>query len=290
MRLPGTPRNCGPIWGLGWISRQLNLGHPVVDRDDTIPVSSIIGTIDRGRDFDACWHPLNPRLAKALADIETESPAFLDQPIDVVRVDRAYFVSDGHKRVALARRSGREFLDARVSRIQTSFALDAEVQEEAVIRTAREHEFRRHSGMAETFPEVRFALTDIDAYGELFQAVQAHAFELSEREGRIVERDAVARDWYATEYQPTVTSARTTVGEVLEGLTDADIYLAIHRRRVAWWGSECDDPDCAAQEALVEDQLAAARRRSLLGLLRAPAGGDGNRHADLLLLTERQEA
>jgi hypothetical protein len=77
---------------------------------------------------------------------------------------------------------------------------------------------------------------------------------------------------------------------VLEGLTDADIYLAIHRRRVAWWGSECDDPDCAAQEAVVEEQLDAARRRSLLGLLRAPAGGDGTRHADLLPLTERQEA
>ena len=285
MRLPGTPRSCGPIWELGWVSRQLNLGRPVPEGTDTVTVASIIGTVERGRDFDACWHPLTPRLAKALDDIEAASPSALDEPIEVIRVDRAYFVNDGHKRVAIARRSGREFLDATVSRVPTSFALDPETEEQAVFRTAREYEFRRHSGMAATFPDVRFALTEIDAYGELFQAVQAHAFEMSEREGRIVGRDELARDWYATDFLPTVASARREVGQYLDGCTDADIYIAIQRRRVAWWGSECDDADCAAQEVLVEQQLAAARGRSLLGLVRSPAGGS-NARADLLPLAE----
>ena len=290
MRLPGTPRNCGPIWELGWVSRQLNLGRPVPEGADTIPVAAIIGTVDRGRDFDACWHPLNARLAKALDDIDAESPATLDQPIDVIRVDRAYFVVDGHKRVALARRTEREFLDASISRAPTTYAVDADIAEQAVFRTAREYEFRQHSGMAATFPDVRFALFDIDAYGELFQAVQTHAFEMSEREGRIVDRDDVARDWYTTDYQPTVASARAGVGQYLEDSTDADIYLAIHRRRVAWWGSECDDADCAAQEFLVEQQLAAARRGSLLGLLKSPIGGANPPPPEVLPLTDRPKA
>jgi hypothetical protein len=285
MRLPGTPRDCGPIWELGWISRQLNLGRPVPEGLDIIPVASIVGTVERGRDFDACWHPLQPHLARILDDIAEASPATLDNPVDVVRVDRAYFVTDGHKRVALARRGGREFLDANVSRVQTTYALDAEVPEQAVFRTAREYEFRRHSGMATALPDVRFALSDIDDYGELFMAIQVHALEMSEREGRIVQRDELARDWYTGDYLPTVAAARAGVGQLIDDCTDADIYLAIHRRRIAWWGSECDDVDCAAQELLVEKQLAAARGKSLLGRLRAPS--TANPPPELLPLSDQ---
>ena len=261
MRLPGTPRECGPLWELGWISRQLGLGTPVLEGTDTIPVAAIIGTVERGRDFDACWQPLHPGLAKTLADIQAASPTSLDEPIDVIRVDRAYFVTDGHKRVSLARRTGREFLDARVSQVPSPYAVGNELEEEAVFRTAREYEFRRHAGLADAFPDVRFALTEIDGYGELFQAIQTHAFHMSEAADRIVSRDEVARDWYANDFLPTVARARTGVGQLIDRCTDADIYLSIHRRRVAWWGSECDDADCAAQEELVAAKLAETRRR-----------------------------
>ena len=260
MRLPGTPRECGPLWELGWISRQLGLGTPVVEGTDTIPVSAIIGTVERGRDFDGCWQPLHPGLAKKMADIQAASPSSLDEPIDVIRVDRAYFVTDGHKRVALARRTGREFLDARVSHVPTPYAIDTALEEEAIFRTARESEFRRHSGLERAFPDVRFALTEIDGYGELFQAIQTHAFHMSEAADRIVPRDEVARDWYANDYLPTVERARQGVGQLIDTCTDAEIYLGIHRRRVAWWGSECDDADCAAKEELVARRLAEARR------------------------------
>ena len=286
MRLPGTPHECGPLWELGWISRQLHLGTPVLEGHDTIAVASVIGTVERGRDFDGCWHPLHPALAKTLADIQVAAPSSLEEPIDVVRVDRAYFVLDGHKRVALARRTEREFIDARVSHIPTPYALTGDVEEEAIFRTAREFEFRRHSGMDRTFPEVRFALTDIDGYGELFQAVQTHAFHLSEGADRIVPRDEVARDWYTRDYQPTVARARQGVGALIDGCTDADVYLAIHRRRVAWWGSECDDADCAAQEVLVERRLAEVRRRGVLGAILGRREAEHNEPARVLPLAD----
>ena len=70
MKLPGRAHDCGPLWELGWISRQLHLGTPVREGDATIPVASIIGTVERGRDFDGGWHPLHPSLAKTLDDID----------------------------------------------------------------------------------------------------------------------------------------------------------------------------------------------------------------------------
>ena len=275
---------------LGWLSRQLHLGSPVFEGTDTIPVKHVIGTVQRGHDFDACWHPLNPRLARVVAEIEATQPGGLDEPIDVVRVDRAYFVRDGHKRIAIAHRTGREFIDANVSRVQTTYAVSPDLDEEAIFRTARESEFRRHSGFADAMPEVRFALTDIDAYGELFSAVRTHAFEMAERTGRIVAWPEVARDWYASEYLPTVAAARARVGGLVDSCTDADVFLSIYRQRLAWWGSECDAIDCAATELLVERQLAAARARSPLGGILNRGGRKSAPTAAVLPLTQAEDA
>jgi hypothetical protein len=271
---------------LGWLTRQLDLARPVEEGVDTIPVSQIIGSVQRGRDFDACWHPLHPRLTKRLDEIESATPVGLDEPIDVIRVDRAYFVADGHKRVALARRSGREFLDARVRRVGSSYEVTPDVQEDAILRTAREAEFRRHSGMTQALPEARFALTEIDGYGELFASVQTHAIEMSEHLERVVSRDELAHDWYASVYMPTVADARDRIGTHIDSMTDADVFLAIHRQRVAWWGSECDAVECAAQELLVERQLSEARNRSLVGRLLGSAQAGSAAKARLLPLSD----
>jgi hypothetical protein len=285
MRLPGTSSDCGPLPELGWLSRQLHLGSPVSEGTDTIAIAQIVGTVQRGRDFDACWRPVQEHLAKTLQEIEAANPSALDEPIDVVRVDRAYFVSDGHKRVALARRSGREFIDARVSHAPSAFAVAEPLDQDTILRTAREYEFRRHSGLAEVFPDIRFPLTDVDGYGELYSAVREHAFTLSERAGRIVPWPEVARDWYQADYLPTVAAAREHVGRLIEASTDADIYLAINRQRLAWWGTECDDIECATHQLMKERRLLAAREGTFSSLLHR-GRSSGPPHAPLLPAVE----
>ena len=186
MRLPGSDHRCGPLLELEHVQRRLSLGAPIIEGTATIPVACIIGTASRAQDFDACFHPLRRALEDRIADIERAGDAALDKAIDVVRVDRAYFVADGHKRVAIARRTGREFIDAHVSHMPTPYEVTGDVEGDAIERTAREGEFRRHSGLAEALPGTRFALSDVDDYGELFESVRLHALEASIEAGRLL--------------------------------------------------------------------------------------------------------
>lgn len=265
MRLPGSDRDCGPLLELGHIQRRLQLGAPVAEGVETIAVAEIVGTVGRARDFDGCFRPLRPELQKRVNEIERANPTSLDEPIDVVRVDRAFFVSDGHKRVSIAHQSGREFIDARISHVATRYAVSADVEEEAIERTAREGEFRRHSGLAAGVPNARFALSDIGAYGELLLAVQSYAYDRTQAMGRLLPAAEAARVWYEEKYLPTLARARDAVGDLLESCSDADLFLAMHRQERGSWGSECSDPECIPDMLLADQRRTALTERFALG-------------------------
>lgn len=249
---------------LGLIQRRLRLGAPVFEGIETIPVAQIIGTTSRARDFDGCFRPLRPALRKRIEEIREADPPAMDEAIEVVRVDRAFFVSDGHKRVAIARETGREFIDARVSHLPSPYELTPNVEREAIERTAREGEFRRHSGLAEAVPDARFAVTDASAYGELLVAVQSYSYDRVLALGRALPAAEAARLWYEEKYLPAVASGRETVSGLLEACTDADLFLMIHRHERGSWGSVCDEPECVADMLLAEQRRIALEERSAL--------------------------
>jgi hypothetical protein len=267
VRLPGSDTRCGPLLELGHVQRQLHLGAPILEGVSTIAVAQIIGTTSRAQDFDACWHPLRPSLEDAISMVVRAGQRALDAAIEVIRVDRAYFVVDGHKRVAIAKRTEREWIDAKVSHLSTPYAITEDVATHAIERTAREGEFRRHSGLDEGVPGARFALNNIDDYGELFESVQLHALELSRREGRLVPAPEAAADWFNNVYLPGVASLRERVGDLLAMCTDADVFLAFHRQYRAHWGSDCDAIECAAEQILAARQRDLARERSPLSMV-----------------------
>jgi len=282
MRVPRAERDCGPLLELDQLQRRLRLGSPVIEGQSTIEVADIIGTASRAQDFDGCFRPRRRHLERRLRAITDADPRTLDEPIDVIRVDRAYFVSDGHKRVAIARLQGREFIDARVSRLSSPYAIDADVAADEIERTAREGEFRRHTGLATAVPEARFPLSSVDEYGELFEAFASYAYRLSREQARVPEPEEVARRWYERVYLPLVASGRETVGRLIFECSDADVFMSMHRLSRAAWGTECDAAECAA------DMLLAARQRSALertGFSRLLAGRR-EREARLLPLAE----
>jgi hypothetical protein len=264
MRLPGNDADCGPLLDLGQIRRHLRLGAPLPEGHATIPVARVVGTAGRSRDFDGCFQATHLAMRKRIEEIMAAAPSSLDEPIEVIRVDQAYFVTDGHKRVAIARQTGREYLDARVSRMASPYAFGPEVELEAVERTAREGEFRNHSGLSRAEPRARFALTDVRGYGELLLAVQSYAYDRVLALGRMLDAEEAARLWYDDQYLPTVRAGRRASRDLLGTLTDADLFLALHRQQRTDWGGSCNAPECIADMVLAQQRRRAAAARSAL--------------------------
>ena len=99
---------------LGWRGeRQLGL--------QTIPVDTIIGTVDSRGDFDRRFRPTSNRVRYrwerlALAKRRGEPIP----PIEVYRVGDLHFVTDGHHRVSIAAATGQHEIDAYVTQVLTT--------------------------------------------------------------------------------------------------------------------------------------------------------------------------
>jgi hypothetical protein len=120
-RLRGQPRDrgrlltldevAGPLSGRG--ERRLGL--------QSIPLDTIVGTVDSRRDFDRRFRPtsnwVRPRWEQ-LALAERRGAAI--PPIEVYRVGGLHFVSDGHHRVSIAAATGQQAIDAYVTEIRAT--------------------------------------------------------------------------------------------------------------------------------------------------------------------------
>ncbi len=73
----------------------------------TIELDSIVGTVDRGREFDRSFRPTSGRVRPRWERINTAQRKGQEMPpIDVYRIGELHFVKDGHHRVSVARALG----------------------------------------------------------------------------------------------------------------------------------------------------------------------------------------
>ncbi|HEX7172545.1 MAG TPA: hypothetical protein VF365_08060 [Candidatus Limnocylindria bacterium] len=286
MRL-GRLRDCGDLLMFDQVRRSLGLGQPHLEGEATIAVADIVGTVGRAADFDGCFRPREAALAHRVDQVRRNDRA-LDEPIEVIRVDRGYFVVDGHKRVSIAKAGGREFIDAQVSHAPTPYRFEPGVDPVAIERTATEQRFRTETGLLEAVPAVRFVASRLEGYAELRQSLTSYAYDLSQRLGRLLSRPEASALWYESVYRPTIGAAQQNrLDELIGCCTDADLFLSIHRQSQELWGTECRVAVDQAEhlvskvmehgtpdQSVIDRVLARARRRRPPAVLVQQTGGE----------------
>ncbi|VVJ24636.1 Transcriptional regulator [Amycolatopsis camponoti] len=194
-----------------------------------IKLDSIVGTVDRSRDFDRRFRPTTGRVRErwerlALAARRGEEIP----PIEVYRVGELHFIIDGHHRVSVALAQGLSTIEAFVT----------------VVRTKLDPSGIRHRGdlivkdyrrlFLERVPLTGHArasviVSDPWDYAKLGEHVEAWGFRLMQDEGKFCDRASVAQRWFDEEFVPVVGMLRQA--EMIGDRTDAEAYMWVAAER-----------------------------------------------------------
>lgn len=191
----------------------------------TIPLDSIVGTVDRSREFDRSFRPTSRRLrgrweriAKAMRRGEAMPP------IDVFRVGELHFVEDGHHRVSVARALGLQVIEARVKEIVTEVPVDKGTRIADLALKSHERLFFERVPLP-TEARRRIILSDEWRYAGLAEGVEAWGFRAMQARGEFMTREQVAREWFEVEFVPIVEVLREA-GLAGAG-TEAEAYVRV---------------------------------------------------------------
>ncbi|MET0686873.1 MAG: chromosome partitioning protein ParB [Solirubrobacteraceae bacterium] len=190
----------------------------------TIPLDSIVGTVDRQRaEFDRAFRPMTGELRDRWQRVATARRSGVAlPPIDVYRVGGLHFVEDGHHRVSVARALGDDTIEARVREISTSVGASPDLRASELPLKQHERIFFERVPLPQGLRH-RVRLTDEWRYAQLATLVEAGGFRESHARGRLLAREELAEQWYHDQFEPIVAAMREA-GIGGPG-TDADRYL-----------------------------------------------------------------
>ncbi len=216
-----------------------------------IPISHIVGSVGRYRDFDRAFLPLNPASEERWKriDVAMHAPQGLP-PIDVYQVGEVYFVKDGNHRVSVARANGLDQIEARIYEVPTRVPLTPDVDVDDLILKAEYARFQEETGLDESRPQASLELTEPGRYEQLLEHIGVHRYYLGLERHTEVSLPEAAASWFDHVYLPVLKAVRRSrVLDEFPDRTEADLYLwvAWHRERLKeQYGQQPPDQEVAA--------------------------------------------
>ncbi|MBE1580184.1 ParB N-terminal domain-containing protein [Amycolatopsis roodepoortensis] len=188
-----------------------------------IRLDSIVGSVDRGRDFDRRFRPTSGRVRErwerlALATRRGESIP----PIEVYRVGELHFIIDGHHRVSVAHAMRLSTIEAMVTEVRTKLDPSGiRYRGDLIVKDYRRLFLERVPLAGHARASVVF--TDPWDYARLGEHVEAWGFRLMQDEGAYSDRATLAQRWFDEEFVPVVAMLRQA--DLIGSRTDAEAYL-----------------------------------------------------------------
>ena len=209
--------------------------------EQTIPLDSIVGTVDRSREFDRAFRPTSPRVRERWQRINlAQRKGEALPPIDVYRIGDMHFVKDGHHRVSVARALGLRDINAYVTEVLTQVGANREIRLRDLPLKSHERLFFDRVPLG-TEARERIHLSDEWRYAALAEAVEAWGFRAIQARQQGMSRRDVADAWLREEYEPVVRML-AEAQLIPKGVTDTEAYMKVaHLRYLILRTHEWDD-------------------------------------------------
>ncbi|MGH2763978.1 MAG: chromosome partitioning protein ParB [Thermoleophilaceae bacterium] len=196
---------------------------------ETIALDSIVGTVDRGREFDRSFRPTSGRVRprwERIATAQRRGQAM--PPIDVYRIGQLHFVRDGHHRVSVARALSYDVIEAWVTEVITELGADRAIRlADLPLKSHQRLFYERVPLPAEARAEID--LSDEWRYASLAEAVEAWGFRAIQDRREALSRAEVAEAWFLDEYRPVVEMLREA--ELIRRGTETEAYMRVSALR-----------------------------------------------------------
>jgi hypothetical protein len=195
----------------------------------TISLDSIVGTVDRGREFDRAFRPTSSRVRPRWERIATATRKGQSMPpIDVYRIGELHFVKDGHHRVSVAREMGFEVIEAYVTEVITELGAEAGIRlHDLTLKSHQRLFYERVPLDAAARAEIK--LSDEWRYAALAEAVEAWGFRTMQGVREFRTREEIAAEWFNEEYLPVVEMLREA--ELIRRGSETEAYMRVSHLR-----------------------------------------------------------
>ncbi|MGB9592226.1 MAG: universal stress protein, partial [Candidatus Kryptoniota bacterium] len=168
-----------------------------------IPISSIVGSVGRYKDFTRDFLPKKDSIKDRWASIRIAVSGLRGlPPIEVYQIGEAYFVKDGNHRVSVARQIGMEYIQAYVTEIHTRVPITPDITPDTLIIAEEYSKFLEKTHLDTFVPNVDLSVSIPGQYSILEEHISVHRYFMGIEQKREITFPEAALDWYNNYYLP----------------------------------------------------------------------------------------
>jgi nucleotide-binding universal stress UspA family protein len=199
-----------------------------------IPIDAIVGSVGRCSDYTRSFRPLKDSARQRWTGIQAAFAVSKPLPsIEVVQLGEAYFVSDGHHRVSVAREHGMTSITASVVRVEARVPLSPDIQPDELALQAEYASFLESTRLDEIRPAADLRVTVPGQY-EAVQAEISDLLELIQTQRPDATSTDAAGQWYDEAYLPVAhVVRRQQLVREFRGRTETDLVLWLREYRAS---------------------------------------------------------
>lgn len=196
-----------------------------------VPLTDIVGSVNRTGDFDRNFHPLKAVDGSRWANVKAAMTSPFTQgvpPVSLYKIGDAYFVLDGNHRVSIAKEMGMESIEAFVTEVKSKVPLTSSSTLEQLVEKGALADFLEETHIDRILPNVDLSLRQFDNYPLLKEHINVHRYYMGIEQNHEIAFDDAVRDWYHHVYLPVVTEIeKSGLHDEFPDLNLTDLYLLV---------------------------------------------------------------
>ena len=198
----------------------------------TIPISKIVGSEGRYKDFDNQFLPRNSFLKERWEHVdEAVIKDIILPPIHVYELGGLYFVRDGNHRVSVAKSKGVEFIDADIISLQTEIKLSPVRSLQGMIKQIISWE-KKNFYFETSFGDITdywcLDFTSPGQYDIIYQHILTHKYFINQNQTEEISMEEALTSWFNSVYMPVIkTIEKYRITKYVKGTTESDLYVWI---------------------------------------------------------------